>query len=140
VLKLTKKKALLIYQSGKRKRAVASASAQPGSGEIIINNRSIESFQPEAVKLMMKEPIMVAEESGKNLDITVNVKGGGIFGQASAVRLAIAKILVENDNSLREKFLNYDRTMLVADFRRTEPHHPGASKRGSRRHKQRSKR
>jgi small subunit ribosomal protein S9 len=139
VLKLTKKKTL-IYQNGKRKKAVASATAKPGTGEITVNNKSLESIQPVELKLMMKEPVMIAEDSGKNLDIIVNVKGGGIFGQASAVRQAIAKILVENDKALKEKFMAYDRTMLVADFRRTEPHHPGASKRGSRRHKQRSKR
>jgi small subunit ribosomal protein S9 len=136
---LTKKKTL-IYQNGKRKKAVASATAKPGTGAITINNKSLESIQPVELKLMMKEPIMIAEESGKNLDITVNVRGGGIFGQASAVRQAIAKTLVENDKALKEKFVAYDRTMLVADARRTEPHHPGASKRGSRRHKQRSKR
>ena len=136
---MTKKKTL-IYQNGKRKKAVASATAKPGTGQIIINNKSLESIQPVELKLMMKEPVMIAEESGKNLDIVVNVKGGGIFGQASAVRQAIAKILVENDKALKEKFVAYDRTMLVADARRTEPHHPGASKRGSRRHKQRSKR
>jgi small subunit ribosomal protein S9 len=136
---MTKKK-VLAQTIGKRKRAIASATAQPGTGEIIINDRSIESFEPEELKLMMKEPVLVAEDGAKNLDIKVIVKGGGIFGQASAVRQAIAKILVENDKSLKEKFVAYDRTMLVADARRTEPHHPGASKRGSRRHKQRSKR
>jgi small subunit ribosomal protein S9 len=136
---LTKKK-ILVQQTGKRKRAVAKAVAQPGTGEIIINNKPLESFEPEAIRLMMKEPVMVADDGIKNMNILVTVKGGGVFGQASAVRQAIAKVMVENDKSLREKFLNYDRTLLVADVRRTEPHHPGASKRGSRRHKQRSKR
>jgi small subunit ribosomal protein S9 len=77
------------------------------------------------------------------LDIDVSVRGGGICGQATAIREAIAKALVEYDKTLKEKFLDYDKTLLVADFRRTEPHHGsgrGASKRGSRRHKQRSKR
>jgi small subunit ribosomal protein S9 len=92
------------------------------------------------LKLMIKEPLILAGEIGKNLDIDVNVRGGGVFGQASAARQAIARALVEYDNTLKEKFLDYDRTLLITDFRRTEPHKPSCSKRGPRRHKQRSKR
>jgi len=139
VLNLAKKK-ILIQKTGKRKRAIARAVGKPGKGIILINKKPLEIFEPEMLKLFIKEPLILARDIAKKLDIKVNVKGGGIFGQASAVRQAIAKTLVEYDKSLKEKFLNYDRTLLVADARRTEPHKPSRSKAGSRRHKQRSKR
>ena len=138
MLNLAKKK-ILIQKTGKRKKAVAKAVAKPGSGEITINDISLDIFEPEMLRLFIKEPLILAGDT-KDLDIDVTVKGGGIFGQASAVRQAIAKTLVEYNKNLKEIFQNYDRTLLVADARRTEVHKPSASKRGSRRHKQRSKR
>lgn len=130
----------VIQRVGKRKRAIARATAKAGRGDVFINKKSLDLVQPEIVRLMIKEPLIIAGDITKNLDISVNVRGGGIFGQASASRQAIARILVEKDKSLKEKFLNYDRTLLVADVRRTEPHKPSRSRKGSRRHKQRSKR
>jgi len=134
------KKKILIQKTGKRKRAIARAVGKPGKGIVLINKKPLEIFEPEMLRLLIKEPLMLAGEVSKNLDIKVSVKGGGIFGQASAVRQAIAKTLVEYDKGLKEKFLNYDRTLLVADVRRTEPHKPSRSRKGTRRHKQRSKR
>ena len=139
MLNLTKKKEI-IQTIGKRKRAVARAIARPGKGVILINNKSLDLFEPEEIKLMIKEPLILAGEIGKSLDIDISARGGGIFGQASAVRQAIAKALVEYDKTLKEKFLNYDRALLIADPRRTEPHKPSRSKDGPRAHKQRSKR
>lgn len=137
MLSLTKKKELILT-TGMRKKSIARAIAKPGSGIVLINNKSLEVYEPEMLKLLIKEPLILA---GKNdLDIDVNVRGGGIFGQASAVRQAVAKALVEYDKNLKERFLDYDRTLLIADSRRTEPHKPSCSKRGPRRHKQRSKR
>jgi small subunit ribosomal protein S9 len=134
---LSKKKDV-IQTTGKRKKAIARAVARPGSGKVVVNGTLLDFFQPEAVKLMIKEPIIL---SGINdLDIDGCIRGGGVLGQAVAAREAVAKSLVEHDKTLKEKFVSYDRTMLVSDSRRTEPHHPSASKRGSRRHKQKSKR
>ena len=132
------KKKDFIQTIGKRKKAIARAIAKPGKGVILINDKPLEVFEPEMLRLMIKEPLILAGDSG--LDITVKSSGGGIFGQAAAIRQCIAKALVEHDNSLRAKFIEYDRNMLVADSRRTEPHKPSASKRGPRRHKQKSKR
>lgn len=137
MLNLAKKK-IMIQKRGKRKKAIARAVAQSGSGEIIINNKPLDIFEPEMLKLFIKEPLMIAGDKVKDMDITIDVKGGGVFGQASAARQAIAKILVERDKGLKEKFLSYDRTLLVADARRTEVHKPGPS--DARKHKQRSKR
>jgi len=130
----------VIQKVGKRKRAIARATAKTGKGNVFINKKSLDLIKPEIARLMIKEPLILGEDIAKNLDINVNVRGGGIFGQASASRQAIAKVLVEKDENLKEKFLNYDRTLLVADVRRTEPHKPSRSRKGSRRHKQRSKR
>ena len=139
MLKLSKKKEL-IQTLGKRKKAIARAFARPGEGIVLINEKSLDILEPENLKLMIKEPLILAGEIGKSLDMDVTVRGGGTFGQASAARQAIAKALVEHDKTLKEKFLDYDRTLLIADSRRTEPHKPSCSKRGPRRHKQRSKR
>jgi small subunit ribosomal protein S9 len=139
VLNLAKKKEK-IAETGKRKRAVARAFAKKGSGKVFINKKPLEIVEPEAVRLLIKEPLIIGESVASKLDISVNIRGGGIFGQASAARQAISKALVNHDKSLKEKFLNYDRSLLIADSRRTEPHKPSRSKAGPRRHKQRSKR
>lgn len=139
MLNLAKKK-ILIQKIGKRKKAIARSFAESGSGNVIINNKPLEIFEPETLKLFIKEPIIIAGDIPKGLNINITVKGGGVFGQAAAARQVIAKTLVGYDKNLKEKFLSYDRTLLVADARRTEVHKPSCSKRGPRRHKQRSKR
>ena len=77
------------------------------------------------------EPIKIAGKKVNKIDINVDVKGGGIMGQADAVRIAIAKGIVEyfDDNELKEFLHKYDRSVLVNDPRRREPKHqlgPGA--------------
>jgi len=139
VLNLTKKKDL-IQTIGKRKKSIARAIAKSGEGIVLVNGKPLDIFEPEMMKLFIKEPLILAGEIGKSLDINVSVKGGGVIGQSTAVRQAVARALAEYDKTLKEKFLNYDRTLLITDSRRTEPHKPSCSKRGPRRHKQRSKR
>jgi len=129
-----------IFATGKRKAAVARASATKGTGKITINKIPLEIIQPSVAKDMIMEPVLLADGLGNSYDIKVSVKGGGVMGQAEAVRQAIAKVFVEIDKKLKPKFLEYDRTLLVADTRRNEPHKPSRSKAGPRRHKQRSKR
>ncbi len=138
MLKLAKKK--IDHESGTRKRAVARVTARPGTGQIIVNKKPLDIFEPEISRMMIMEPLDIAGDTAKKYDFIVNVKGGGITGQASAVRQAIAKILVSHDKSLKKKFIDYDRSLLIADIRRTEPHKPSRSSAGPRRHKQRSKR
>jgi len=139
VLNLAKKKTN-IHSIGKRKRAIARAYAKAGSGKIFINNQLLDVIQPELIRMMIGEPVVLAGATAKKLDIDVKVSGGGVWGQASAARQAIAGILVQTDKNLKEKFLKYDRSLLKADPRRTEPHKPSRSRAGPRRHKQRSKR
>ena len=139
MLNLAKKKEN-VAETGKRKKAVARAFAKKGSGKVFINKKPLEIIEPETIRLLIKEPLIIGESTAGKLDISVSVSGGGIFGQASAARQAIAKTLVNHDKSLKEKFLSYDKSLLIADSRRTEPHKPSRSKAGPRRHKQRSKR
>lgn len=141
MLDLVKKKKIeLILTVGQRKRAIARATVKPGSGRIYIGNKSLSTIEPEMTRLMISEPLILAGDISKTFDFNINVRGGGIVGQASAARQAIAKALIEIDAKLKPKFLEYDRTLLIADSRRTEPHKPSRSKQGPRRHKQRSKR
>lgn len=138
MLKLVKKKG--DHESGMRKRAVARVSSSSGTGKVVINKKPLDCLEPEVSRHMIMEPLIIAGETAEKLDFTANVRGGGITGQASAVRQAIAKLLVKHNKALKKKFLDYDRSLLIADVRRTEPHKPGASGRGPRRAKQRSKR
>jgi len=145
VVKPKKKKkpeANYFFATGKRKRAVARAKIEPGKGKISINSKPLDLWATELLRLWLKEPLFIGENVAKNVDITINVRGGGISAQAEACRLAIARGLVQfsKDKKLKKKFLDFDRNLLVYDPRRTEPHKPSRSKQGSRRHKQRSKR
>jgi len=128
----------IVVAVGKRKRAIARAYLRPGSGKIKINSTPIELVKNPYVKLRLMEPIMLAGDVIKKYDIEVNVKGGGIFGQADAVRSAVCRALVEAEPKLKPRFLEFDRHLLVFDSRRTEPHKPSRSSRGPRAGKQQS--
>jgi small subunit ribosomal protein S9 len=139
------KKEKTILEVGKRRLAIARAVIKEGAGKVFINSKPLDLWGTDVLRLWVKEPLILAGDLSKVVDIHVNVRSGGIVGQAEAVRQAIAKALVRysKDKKLKQKFLEYDRNLLVYDPRRNEPHHAsgkGASKRGSRRHKQRSKR
>lgn len=133
-----------IHTAGKRRIAIARAFVRPGNGVVRINSVPLNLWGNEPLRMWVKEPLVIAGESTKAVDIDVAVRSGGIVGQAEAARMAIAKGLSEySGKELREKYLQYNRNLLVYDPRRNESHHGsgrGASKRGSRRHKQRSKR
>lgn len=127
---------------GKRKEARAKAKIEEGTGQVRVNSRTLESMDDEMVRLMIKEPLVIAEDLSDEVDIKVEVKGGGKIGQAEAVRQAIARALVKfsEGDELENKFEEYDRYLLVRDGRTTEPHKPSVSSKGARKHKQRSKR
>jgi len=82
---------------GRRKTAVARAYAQKGSGNIVINGRDYKSyFTTTTLQYKIGQAFAVTKTTGE-VDVNVNVKGGGVTGQAEAVRLAIARALVEMD-------------------------------------------
>ncbi len=136
------KKKKQAFTVGKRKKAVARATTRKGNGKIRINKEPMKYFGTEFLRMRMEEPIIIAGDLAKDVDIDVNVGGGGIAGQSEAIRQAIATGLVEFHDSkeLEDKYLEYDRLLLVSDPRRTEPHKPSQSSKGPRHSKQFSKR
>ena len=132
----------IIFSTGKRKTAVARARIKPGTGRVEINKIPLDLWEPEYSRIRIREPLLIADELSQKIDIKVNVKHGGISSRAEAVRQAIAKGMIDffKDEKLKKLYLDYDRNLLVYDPRRTEPHKPSRSRKGPRRHKQRSKR
>ncbi len=128
----------IVNSSGKRKTAIARATISEGKGRIRVNKKPIEIVEPEFVRLKMSEPLEFAANVLPTVDIDVNVHGGGIFGQAGAVRTAIARGLVDwtNDTALRDALAQYDRSLLVNDTRYKLPKKFGG--RGARKRRQKS--
>lgn len=108
--------------SGKKKTAIARATVREGSGRVRINAQPIELVEPELAKLKMLEPFRIASHLRDDFDVDVSVSGGGVSGQADAVRTAIARGLVEHtgDSEVRDAFMEYDRSLLVNDVRQRE--------------------
>ena|SRR3989344_7664299 len=127
----------VVHISGKRKMAIARATLKEGKGVVRINNTLLDVYEPEFARMKISEPLMIAGDIVKGLNIGINVKGGGWQSQAEASRLAIAKGLVEWSKSgpLKKKFLDYDRHLLVADVRRKEECKPNDSKARAKRQK-----
>jgi small subunit ribosomal protein S9 len=128
----------VIHTSGKRKTAIARGKIREGKGRVRINKYPMEYYNTELARLKIKEPLILAGDLADKVDIDVQVVGGGVMGQAEAARMVIAKGLVQwtGDMDLKEKFIHYDRTMLVGDPRRSEPKKYGGS--GARARKQKS--
>jgi|SRR3989344_7217807 len=123
--------------SGKRKRAVARATVREGKGLVRINSILLSNYNPKLLRMRISEPLILAGDMSKKVDINVVVYGGGISSQSEATRLAIARALVDysKDKSLREKYLSYDRHLLIADVRHAEASKPGDSKPRAKRQK-----
>lgn len=117
-------KAKVIHTSGKRKTAIARATLKAGNGQVMINGKRLDDYTPELYRLRIQEPLILAEATAKKVNISVKSNGGGFASQTDAIRLAIARALVEQDNSLKTTFIDYDRQLLVADVRRKEPTKP----------------
>lgn len=127
----------MIHASGKRKSAIARATLKPGKGKVRINNNLLESITPKMVMLRIMEPIEIAGDIANEVDIDVIVRGGGQMGQAEAARLVVAKTLLQysKDKTLEQKYIAYDRHLLVSDVRRKETRKPGDSKARAKRQK-----
>ncbi len=102
------------YGTGRRKKSVARVRIVPGSGAITINGRDIDNyFGLETLKLIVNQPFGVTGTAGK-FDIIATVKGGGISGQAGAIRHGLARALVSSDESFRAE-------LKAAGFLRRDP-------------------
>ena len=87
-----------IHVSGKRKRAIARATLKSGNGCVRINKIPLEVFQPEMARLKITEPLILASDQVKRVNIDINVFGGGISSQVEASRLVIGKALSKLDS------------------------------------------
>lgn len=91
----------LVQSTGRRKRAVARVRIREGSGVITINERPVEDYFPNAThRMILSEPLRLTE-TGEGYDIDATLHGGGVTGQAGAVRLGISRGLIELDPELR---------------------------------------
>jgi small subunit ribosomal protein S9 len=91
------------YATGRRKTSTARVFLRPGTGEIAINSRSFESFFPtEVLRTQVRTPLLLTETADK-FDVLATVAGGGVSGQAGAVRLGITRALIEYNGELRKR-------------------------------------
>ncbi len=89
------------YGTGKRKNAVARVWLKPGSGKIVVNTRAVEVFFARPVlRMLIQQPLVAANRNGQ-YDVTCTVSGGGLSGQAGAVRHGISKALTSYEPELR---------------------------------------
>jgi small subunit ribosomal protein S9 len=90
------------YGTGRRKTSAARVFLKPGSGEIVVNGRPLDTFfGRETARMIVRQPLTVAEAEGK-FDVHVTVSGGGTTGQAGAIRHGITRALMAYDESLRK--------------------------------------
>ena len=125
------KQSELVQTFGRKKNAIAVATVRKGKGLIKVNGSPIEILEPRVLRIKVFEPLLlIGQKKFANVDIKIKVKGGGYTSQIYAIRQALAKGIVAfnqkfvDENSkreIKELFLQYDRTLLVADPRRCEP-------------------
>jgi small subunit ribosomal protein S9 len=90
------------YATGRRKTSSARVFLRPGKGTVTVNHREFDSFFPtEALRTQIRQPLLLTE-TGEQFDVVATVAGGGIHGQAGAVRLGIARALVAYNAELRK--------------------------------------
>ncbi len=103
--------------TGRRKTSVARVWLKPGKGSFKVNNRELNEYFPrESWQIQAREPLAVTETDGQ-FDILVNVQGGGLTGQAGAVRHGLSRALLQSNDTLRKKlkvagFLRRDSRMV----------------------------
>ncbi|NLB50817.1 MAG: 30S ribosomal protein S9 [Clostridiaceae bacterium] len=115
------------YGTGRRKEAVARVRLYPGSGKITVNKKAFEDyFLMETLRVIVRQP-MVATSSQDRYDIVVSVRGGGIAGQAGAIRHGIARALVDADAEQFKATLK-KAGFLTRDSRVKERKKPGLKK------------
>ncbi|MDP2958712.1 MAG: 30S ribosomal protein S9 [Longimicrobiales bacterium] len=119
-----------IQTVGRRKTATARVMLRPGAGEWKVNGRSLADYFPrETHRIRIEEPLRTAGVAGQ-FDITVRVNGGGLTGQADAVRMGLARAIVQHDEEARPALRA--KGLLTRDSRKVErkkPGRPGARKR-----------
>ncbi len=89
------------YATGRRKESVARVRIRPGSGNFVVNGKPLlDHFKRETLKMIIEQPLERTETMGK-IDVVASVEGGGLTGQAGALRLGISRALLQYDPDLR---------------------------------------
>ena len=118
------------YATGKRKSSIARVYLRPGEGKIKVNRREFDDyFANDALKMIIRQPLALTE-TGERFDIYANIQGGGMSGQAWAMRLGISRALCNFNSELRPKLKEHG--FLTRDARikeRKKYGQPGARKR-----------
>jgi small subunit ribosomal protein S9 len=110
--------AVQYYGTGRRKTSTARVFLRPGTGAITVNRRAFDAFFPtEALRTQIRQPLVLTETADR-FDILATVAGGGVSGQAGAVRLGISRALVEYNLELRKKLK--EEGLLTRDARAKE--------------------
>ncbi len=95
--------AITYNATGRRKRSIARVVITPGTGRIMVNDRDVDTYFPrETLRMIIRQPLQVTGTVGK-YDISANVLGGGLSGQAGALRHGISRALVVADSDLKTK-------------------------------------
>ncbi len=124
---MAKETTQFFYGTGRRKEAVARVRLYPGSGKITVNKKAFEDYFPvETLRMIVRQPL-VETGSQDRYDIVVNVRGGGIAGQAGAIRHGIARGLVDADSEQNKQALR-KAGFLTRDARVKERKKPGLKK------------
>lgn len=118
------------YATGRRKSAIARVWISPGSGKWVVNGKDLlDYFRREVLKMIIEQPFLITETLNR-FDVQATVVGGGLSGQAGAVRLGITRALILSDSELRQKLRQYG--LVTRDPREKERKkygQPGARKR-----------
>ena len=115
-----------LHAIGRRKEAVCRVYLRPGSGKWDVNGRTLGDYFPRPTLVSAIQQPFTATDTLGTWDVTANIDGGGTTGQAGALRLAIARALVKNDETLRGKLR--DLGLLTRDARKVERKKPGRPK------------
>jgi small subunit ribosomal protein S9 len=116
----------LTQTTGRRKEAVARARLRPGTGQLTINGRPFDVYFPTAAqRMVVSEPLRVCERE-EAYDVDASIHGGGISGQAGALRMAIARSLIEIDPEVRPALKKAG--LLTRDSRKKESKKYGLKK------------
>ena len=116
----------VINTSGRRKTAVARIYLKPGNGQIVVNKKDYKEYFPTGIlQYVVNQPFNITNNEGK-YDVNVNLDGGGVKGQAEALRLAISKALIEINPEYRPPLK--EKGLLRRDPRMVERKKPGQKK------------
>jgi len=119
----------VIVVAGKKKKAIARVRVRAGKGSIRINSVPLSLWGSYYERTIVSEPLLLVQDSIKELDIDVWTEGGGRVGQAAAVRVAIARGIVNylRNADVRKALISYDDKILSGDARQREPNKPNRS-------------